>query len=193
MANKESNFINMVLTLVIVTAVAATALGFIYKVTEGPIEEARIQKQLRAIKTVLPAFGNDVLADQYKYGLDDEDSLVFYPASQAGESVGIAIKSFSDKGYSGRITVMVGMSPEGTINQVSVVEHKETPGLGSKMSGDKFASQFIDIDPSKVDLKVKKDGGSVDAISGATISSRAYAEAVMLAVDAYNKHKSTTP
>ena len=82
---------------------------------------------------------------------------------------------------------MVGFNSEGIINNTAVLEHKETPGLGTKMKEPKFKDQFMGIDPGNFDLKVKKDGGDVDAITAATISSRAYSEAVDMAYQTYLK------
>jgi electron transport complex protein RnfG len=73
----------------------------------------------------------------------------------------------------------------GEIQNIFVIEHKETPGLGSKMTVPAFVNQFLDKNPEKMKLKVKKDGGDVDAITGATISSRAYAQAIQLAFDTF--------
>ena len=102
--------------------------------------------------------------------------------------MGVAIKTKSSKGYSGDIWLMVGLDTTGTIRNIVVIEHKETPGLGSKMTGEKFLRQFLDVNPTTTDLRVKKDGGTIDAISGATISSRAFSEAVKLASDSYQAY-----
>ena len=118
---------------------------------------------------------------------DGMDSLEFYPAKKGGELIGTAVRSFTNTGYNGLIVLMVGILPDGTIKDIQVVEHKETPGLGTKMESSKFKDQFKDIDPSQVTLKVKKDGGDIDAITAATISSRAFSEATQLAVDIYKK------
>ena len=76
---------------------------------------------------------------------------------------------------------MVGFKPDGSINNISVLDQKETPGLGTKMKEPKFKNQFLDKNPAIFTLKVKKDGGQVDAITAATISSRAYCDAVQKA------------
>ena len=73
---------------------------------------------------------------------------------------------------------MAGFKPDGTIINITVLEHKETPGLGTKMTEPKFKDQFSDKNPEQFILKVKKDGGPVDAITAATISSRAFCDAV---------------
>jgi electron transport complex protein RnfG len=188
MAKKESTFINMVATLFIVTLVASTALAYVYELTKGPIEAAKLAKKLKAIDAVVPEYDNQPVAEMFKVAVGDGlDSLEFYPAKKAGEVIGTAVRSFTNTGYNGLVVLMVGILPDGTIKDIQVVEHKETPGLGTKMASPKFKDQFKDIDPSQVVLKVKKDGGDIDAITAATISSRAFSEATQLAVDIYKK------
>jgi len=82
---------------------------------------------------------------------------------------------------------MTGFSPDGKIFNISVLAHKETPGLGTKMSEPAFKNQFNDKNPSEFALKVKKDGGPVDAITAATISSRAFCDAVQRAYNTLEK------
>ncbi len=83
---------------------------------------------------------------------------------------------------------MVGMLPDGTINQIFVLEQKETPGLGTKIKDPKFKDQFLKKNPASWKMLVKKDGGEVDAISAATISSRAFCDAVQKAYDSFMKN-----
>lgn len=186
---KESSFVNMVVTLFLVAGVAALALGAVYNVTKEPIAIAKQKKLEAAIKTVLPEFDN---VKTIKVGLGDgADSLTYYIASKNDEVIGTAIKSYTMEGFSGKIEIMVGLLNDGTINNTSVVEHKETPGLGDKMDASKsdFPLQFMGKNPSNYKLKVTKDGGDVDAITAATISSRAFCDAVQRAYDSFEEEK----
>jgi electron transport complex protein RnfG len=188
MAKKESTFLNMVITLFVVTLVASTALAYVYEITKEPIAAARLAKKLEAIDQVVPPYDNNPVDDMYTISATDgTDSLEVYPAKENGKLVGSAIRSFSKNGYGGLIWIMVGLEPDGKIKDVAVVEHKETPGLGSKMSDPSFKNQFMGLDPSKTSLEVKKDGGDIDAITAATISSRAFCDAVQMAVNSYEK------
>lgn len=188
MAKKESNFANMVITLTLVALISSALLGFVYEVTKDPIALAKLEKQKKAIAGVVPTFDSDPLAEMYKLPIpNSEDSLECYPAKQGGQLVGTAIKTTSPRGYSGDIWIMVGFTSDGTINNIVVLDHKETPGLGSKMSTEKFLNQFLEKNPETFKMTVSKDGGEVDAISGATISSRAFCEAVQLAYDIYKE------
>jgi Na+-translocating ferredoxin:NAD+ oxidoreductase subunit G len=184
MANKESTLLNMTLTLMIVTFVASTALGYIYELTKEPIARARLEKKTNALKKVLPDFDNDPIGDMFKIAADEGyDSLEVYPAWRDGMMVGSAVRSYSKKGFSGNVWVMVGFNADGTIHNTEVLEHKETPGLGTKMSDPAFKNQFKGVDPTNYNLKVDKDGGNIDGITAATISSRAFSDA---AIRAYN-------
>lgn len=186
MATIKSSFINLLATLAIITLVAALSLGYVYQWTKEPIAQAQMAKQLKAIESVVKGYDNNPVLEKYKVATPDgKDSLEFFPAKKGGEIIGVAIKTKSGKGYSGDIWIMVGFNITGEIQNVFVIEHKETPGLGSKMTGPAFANQFLGKHPEQMNLKVKKDGGDVDAITGATISSRAYSEAIQIAFDTY--------
>lgn len=186
MAKKESTFKSMVLTLLIVTFVASAALGYIYELTKGPIAASKLAKLNSAIKQVVPEYDTIPQSEVYKIGIDG-DTLVFYPAKKEGQLVGTAISTFTNLGFGGNIKLMVGLLPDGTINNISVLEHHETPGLGDKMSKKKstWSVQFNGKNPSDFKLKVTKDGGDVDAITASTISSRAFCDAVNRAYKAY--------
>lgn len=188
-SKRESNFVNMVITLFLVSAVAALALGGVYTVTKEPIALAKKKKLEAAIKTVLPEFDN---IETVKVGLGEgEDSLVYYIASKDDAIIGTAIKTYTMKGFSGKIELMVGLLKDGTINNTAVVSHKETPGLGDKMDVAKsdFPLQFMGKNPANFSLEVSKDGGDVDAITAATISSRAFCDAVQRAYTSFEKNK----
>jgi len=186
MANKESNFLNMVLTLFIVTALAATALGFVYEITKEPIADAKLKAKLEAVSIVVPEFDNNPSEEMYTIPSDLGD-LECYPAKMGDKLVGTAISTITNKGFSGNISVMVGLRSDGSIIETAVLDHLETPGLGTKMTKPKFKDQFIDKDPGKEKMKVTKDGGVIDAITASTITSRAYCDAIQRAYDAYMK------
>ena len=186
MGKKESSFKNMLITLFVITMLAALALGGVYNVTKEPIALAKKAKAEAAIKAVIPEF--DTLK-VFKVALEDgTDSLIFNQGYKNGELVGTAIESFSNNGYDPtQVRIMVGFSSDGDILKTAVVQQKETPGLGSKMNDPKFKDQFNGKNPNTFVLKVKKDGGSVDAITAATISSRAFCDAVQKAHTTYLK------
>ncbi|KIO42724.1 MULTISPECIES: RnfABCDGE type electron transport complex subunit G [Porphyromonadaceae] len=185
----ESTFKNMVLVLSAITLISSAAVGFVNEFTSGLIDKAKLEKQVTAIRNVVAAFDNDPMAEAWTEKTPDGGELIFYPAKKAGELVGTAIKTYSNNGFSGKVWLMVGFNPDGTIHNYSVLEHKETPGLGSKMDswftrGGK--GNVTGKKPGKTGLKVTKDGGDVDAITAATISSRAFLDAINRAAAALN-------
>lgn len=187
MAKTESTLKNMVLSLTLISLVAAASLGFVYQVTKKPIELSNLNKKLNAIKQVVPEFNNNPDAEMYRLPTGEGDSLDIYPAKMNDQVVGYAVSTYSDAGFSGRITLMTGFNPDGTLIDISVLGQKETPGLGTKMAEPAFKDQFKGKNPAEFQLKVKKDGGQVDAITAATISSRAFCEAVQRSYNTLEK------
>lgn len=178
MEKLQSSFKNMVIVLLLITGIAAAALASVYQATKAPIAQAKALKQQEAIKAVVPEYNNDPLAEVKVYEVDGGTVKVF-PAKMDGEAVGYAIETFTMNGFSGLVRVMLGVDTECTILNYSVLEHKETPGLGSKMQEWFVAKGDIrGMNRSKNTLIVSKDGGDVDAITAATISSRAFLDAI---------------
>jgi electron transport complex protein RnfG len=188
MAKKESTFLNMFLTLLIVTSISSLAASAVYNLTKEPIAEVQRLKQQRAIEKVMPGFTSYT---EFKVmPATGKDSLMFFNGLKDDEELGVAIKTYTYLGYSGLIKLMVGFKPDGTISNVEVLEQKETPGLGTKMSTPKFKDQFIgkNLETFKNhEILVSKDGGEIDAITAATISSRAFCDAVNRAYKAFEE------
>jgi len=187
MAKTESTFKNMVLSLTLISLGASACLGYVYQKTKAPIELSVMNKKLTAIKQVVPEFNNNPSDEMFRVGTPEGDSLDVYPAKMNNEVVGYAVNTYSKKGFSGDINLMAGFRPDGTIISITVLQQKETPGLGTKMTDPLFKDQFNDKNPSLFSLKVKKDGGQVDAITSATISSRAFCDAVQRAYNIIRK------
>lgn len=192
MAKTESNLINMVLALLIITLVAGGTLGMVYKVTKEPIAAAKLAKQKTAIESVVPGFDNNPTDEAYELTSAEGYVLEVFPCKKGNDLLGVAISSKTMKGFSGEIKLMVGLKPDGSIINYSVLEHKETPGLGSKMqewfnSTEKPAQSVLGKNPGTNNLTVSKDGGEVDAITAATISSRAFLDAITIAYNTYTK------
>ncbi|MGE4586408.1 MAG: RnfABCDGE type electron transport complex subunit G [Mangrovibacterium sp.] len=192
MADKKSGFVNMVLTLFLVTFIASFVLGLVQDMTSGAIEAAGMKAQNEAIKSILPAFntlGKTVMLAPREGG----DSLELFPAYDSSkELVGVAIRSYSKNGFGGRIEIITGFDPQGTVTGYQVLSHKETPGLGSKMENwfkdpGKAGQNIIGKNPAKSKFRVSKDGGDIDAITASTITSRAFLEAVCRAYESWKE------
>ena len=185
----KSTFITILASLTCFCLIAGTALAVANKLTEDKIAAAKAAALQEAIKKVAPEFDNDPSAEQYRAATADGDSLTIYPAKKGGKLVGAAVETNTKKGFGGEIRIMVGFDAGQKIVNYSVLEHNETPGLGSKMEEwfrtDKGKQSVLGRDMKGGALKVSKDGGEVDAITAATISSRAFLDAINRAYAAY--------
>ena len=185
----KSTLPNIMLSLTSICLIAGIALSAANKYTESAIEASKALALQNAIRQVTPAFDNKPIEDQYKIAVTEGDSLTFYPAMQGGKYVGCAVESYTKNGFSGLIRVMVGFDADNRLYNYSVLEHNETPGLGTKMEAwfrdKKNGQNIIGRDLSKGLLRISNDGGDVDAITAATISSRAFLDAVNRAFSTY--------
>ncbi|MDR1792939.1 MAG: RnfABCDGE type electron transport complex subunit G [Bacteroidales bacterium] len=199
MAKLASNFKNILLCLLIISATMAAVLGVVNHITKKPIEKAQADKDEAALKKVLNEYDRleeiqfplEGAAQTNIFKKEQKDTLLLYFAYKGNELIGCAVKTFSDKGFGGRIKLVVGFLPNGDIKKIEVLSHTETPGLGDKMEVGKstFPEQFLGKNPANFKLTVSKDGGDVQAITAATISSRAYCDAVESAYKSFMKLK----
>lgn len=187
MDNLKSSFRNMVLVLFMVTLLSSALLGIVYELTREPIESALSNKRTLAFSIVLPEFDNEPLKEMYEEVIN-RDVFRFYPGRKDDRIVGTAVE-VTGQGYGGEIKLIIGFLPDGTINKVAVLAHKETAGLGDKIIKSKsdWSLQFEGKNPEEYKLSVTKDGGDVDAITASTITSRAYCDALQKAYDALIK------
>ena len=163
-------------TLFLIAAVVALALAGVNSVTAPIIEELNAQKTQDAIAAVLPGgFDTEVT--------DFADATGIVSKVYQGEA-GYAVE-VGPGGFDNTITMMVGVDNEGKVLGISVVSHTETAGLGAvaaanTSAGEAFRGQFVGTSGS---VSVTKDGGAMDAITGATITSRAICVGVNAALD----------
>ena len=179
----------MLLSLTAIALVAAAALALMNAVTEEPIQVAKENKVKKAIADVLQQVDeNGQVTESIKYEtLKDTtvdvngESVVCHIAYTAdGEYAGAAVETSDPNGFGGPLKVMVGFDKDGNVYGYSILESNETPGLGAK--ADKWfqlgqKGQIVGKSPA-TELKVKKDKGDVDAITGSTITSRAFLRCV---------------
>ena len=173
---KKSAFfyvLRLALTLLAITAIMAAVLAGVNKLTAPIIADANEAKTQTAIDQVLPGGGEAI-------DFTDETGLVsMVYASEAGYAVQV-----TPSGFDGEITMMVGIGKDGKVLGISIISHTETAGLGAVAAADNakgqaFRDQFIGMDGT---LAVTKDGGEVDALTGATVTSRAVTEGVNAAL-----------
>lgn len=179
----ESSLKNMVVVLFTITLISSAAVGGVYMITKEPIEQAKVAAVNDALNQVLPEYEATTSQTIEVNSLP----IVAHTATVADKAVGYAVESISKNGFGGTVRLMVGFDTVGKIININVLEQKETPGLGTKMTdeGNVLLASFKDKNASEINMTVKKDGGDVDALTAATISSRAYAEAVAVAYEAF--------
>ena len=187
---KNDSIWRLVIVLTCISLLAALALTGVYALTKGPIEQGQREKKEKALQAVLPEYEGTV-RDTVIVDADNEEIPVHLAIGKNGELCGAGIETYTKKAFAGRFDLMVGFDADGSIVNTEVLKAGETPGLGDKINKDKsdFALQFNHQNPAEFQLVVKKDGGDVDAITAATISSRAYCDAVQRAYDIFMKVK----
>ena len=166
--------LRLALTLLAITAVVAAALAGVNALTAPIIAAANEAKTQEAIEMVLPGGGSEI---------DFSDSTGLVTTVYKGES-GYAVQ-VAPSGFDGAIDMMVGIDNEGNVLGISIINHTETAGLGAvaaakTSAGEAFRGQFVGASGT---LSVTKDGGTIDAITGATITSRAVTAGVNAALE----------
>ncbi|MFU8796994.1 MAG: RnfABCDGE type electron transport complex subunit G [Dehalococcoidia bacterium] len=154
-----------VILLTVVVGICVTILTGVGGITLPRIEALEKQK----IQTML----SEMFPDMTEYDFEDEIYTIYREEQRLGYAF-IAV----GKGYGGDISILVGLEDEATIRGITVISHTETPGLGSKITEDFFTAQFLSTGVD--DVALRRDGGQIDSITGATISARAVVEAVRI-------------
>ncbi len=194
------NSIRAVLTLTIITIVAGACLGYVYELTKQPIEAKTLEAKLNAYKAVFPDaadFKEDVsintddaapvLAEEgYKDETVDE---CLRAVDGSGNPLGYVMTVTTAQGYGGDITISMGISSDGTLNGIEILDISETAGLGMKANTPEFKGQFAGRKVAR--FNYTKTGAAaeyeIDALSGATITTNAMVNAVNAGL-AYAEH-----
>lgn len=166
-------------TLTLICVIAAASLAQVYKITKVKIERNMIELEEKKRKEIIPqavGFEEKVV----------EGKKVFIGKDAQGQVIGSVFNAVP-RGYAGPINILIGINPSGAVAAVSItkLDQTETPGLGTKVTEAKFRDQFKGKEGDA--LRLKKDGGSIDAVTAATISSRAVANGVKEGVEWYKK------
>lgn len=161
------NFLGLVFSLTIISAICAAVLANVSALTEEPIKKMGEERKKSAVKAVMPAAVEKI----------DEVGEVFIGRDASGKVVGYAAEGIDAGGYGGDIKLMVGFEADAkTVVRYITLFAAETPGLGMKLSAPEFSGQFSGKDGSS--LKVAKEGGQIEAITAATITSSAVCRAI---------------
>ena len=182
--------ISMIVVLTCLTAVSGGLLAAVKSGTELRIEEQVLKFQKApAIAAILADVSNDPIAERFNVSAEGMEFQVF-PGKMADGAKAVAFETKGKGGYGGDIGLMMGFNLDtDEIIAARVTTHAETPGLGARAKDDpSFVSQFTGK-PIADNLALKNEGGSIDAMSGATITSAAVTRAAMEAQDLYKKLK----
>lgn len=170
----------MTLVLTSISLISAATLGMVFDVTKEPIAKTKTEKLNAAIQQVLPPY------DRLDTAILVNEQKVYKAFDADNHLAGLAIETW-ETGFSGVVKVMVGIDAQGNIVDYSILELVETPGLGSKLvDWFKVKSDIRGTSIGDAPFAVTKDGGQCDAITAATISSRAFMRAINKAIDTYN-------
>lgn len=174
--------IKMILVLVVVSLGAAALLGLVFGVTAPVIAEQKEKARKEALGELIPDADTFVA----RTVVEEADSNVIYLAYKNGQKIGLVF-TVSPRGYAGPIETMVGVKKDSSISSIRIASAaeglKETPGLGARVLEDWFRDQFKGL--KQQDVNLKKDGGKVDAITAATISSNAVTSGIRRGLGRY--------
>lgn len=175
--------------LTAITLISGLLLGLVYEVTKEPIQASQEKAKQEAYKQVLPeaeAFKDAEEFDEKKaeevletagvsgcYVKGSAEAL-----NESGETLGYVVTTVSKEGYGGEIEISVGITSDGTVSGIEILSISETAGLGMKATEPAFKNQFRDVQTEKFVVKKDDPSGNVDALSGATVTSRAVTSAV---------------
>ncbi len=181
------DIVKMLVVLSCICGISGFGLSYLKMITAVPIEEQVLTYvQSPALERVFADVDNSPVADRKKFTLEDGREVTVFPARKGGKLVGVALED-KGKGFGGDISVMVGINPANdTLVGVGVTTMKETPGIGDVILAPHFVNQFTGQD---MHVKLKKDGGTIDAVSGATVSSAGSVLAVANAAKVYAQLK----
>ncbi len=179
--------LKMIIVLTLISGAASLGLAAFNDTTKPSIAENERQFTMRSIKRVMPKSDQPNPCEKSEPKFDNSpdqdvvcvDGFTVYRGRSGEELNGLAVVAIGDEAYSGTITTLVGLDLEGKVTGIEVLKHAETPGLGAKIEDCGWRSQLVGKGPKDMVWKVSKDGGEVDQISGATISSRSMIDAIL--------------
>lgn len=194
-------YIRMIVVLSAITLISGLALGGLNELTyEKAANNVLKFKKIPAVATIVEAVSgpldaadqaeleNQLLADKRRVDLGGKEPLLLFVIKKDNKPYAVAFERFG-QGFGGDLGVMIGYRvDDGKMVGIGITTMAETPGVGTRVTEDVFVKQFRNM-PSDAVLEVKKDGGDVDAIAGATVSSRAVAFAVKQARTFFEKHQ----
>jgi len=195
-------YIHMVAVLVGISLVSGLSLGWLNSKTFELAKNNVLRfKKIPAVIKIYEGFsgpvdderkktmGEELLASKIELDVGEEGPLLVFVINKDGKPHTLAIEREGEGGYGGNVGVMMGFNIQtGNLDGVGITVHKETPGVGSKVEEHDFRAQFVGMKKDS-NFALKKAGGDVDGISGATRSSTAVADGLKKAQEIYGKHR----
>ncbi len=168
----------LVIVLAGICFASSLALSSVYEVTKEPIAYQKKLEVIRSLEAVLPGLGVDPDSGFLDMTGENGEPVRVYRSVSDDSVAGAAFQVIAPDGFSGKIYIMMGVLPDGKLGGIVILSHAETPGLGSPIEKEEWKGQFKGRSLEDTNFKVKKDGGDIDQMTGATISPRAVTGAV---------------
>ncbi len=185
--------IKIVMSLALVSLLSGVALGGLYELTKEPIELQLLNNKIMpAVKKVMDEADNDMLTERKAMDSKNEKGKkikrYIFPAKKGDQLYGVGMEFFG-QGFGGEVGVLIGFdATTGNMIGLDITSMSETPGVGTRAKEDSFTSKFRGLSKDTV-FKVKADGGQIDAVTGATMTSRAVCEAIRKGMAFYGENK----
>lgn len=194
---KKSTLLKDAIILFVITLIAGIALGYSHEITKGPIKKAEDEAKQKAYQSVYKDAKTFEEDKEIKQKVDESETFLkendltgakiteaLVAKNDSGEVIGYVISFAATEGYGGEISLSMGMTNEGEITGLEVLDASETAGLGAKCKESQFKEQFAGINADSIEYT--KDGAKadneIDAISGATITTKAVTKGVNAAI-----------
>lgn len=171
-------------TLFLITGLTGLLLGLVHNITAGPIEASRAEQVRNALQAVLPE-AETFLPQSAPEGVPA--ALVELHVGKTSEGLAGYCVTVESKGYGGPIRFVVGLDTKGDVTGITLLSSSETPGLGAKASEEVFRNQYVGQAPEHFSVTKNQAAakGEIQALSGATITSRAITDGVNMALETY--------
>ena len=186
------DILELVIVLTVICLASAFSLAKVYDITKEPIAIQQRLAKMKAIHGVLPPHDNEpdqnIIHLPWETAKGEKEEILIYKGIQDGKLTGVAF-GMSAMGFGGPVTLMMGLNLDGTIEGVEITSMVETPGLGAKILEPSFKDQFRGKSLQNSRFQLKKDGGDLDQVTGATISPRAVVKAIRDGLELYTNKK----
>ena len=194
---KNSTIIKSGLLMFIFTLACVFIVSLAEKNTKDRIEINEQQLLIKRLNEIVTEYDNPILSESFDRNINlhgIEQTVTIFPAKNNNKVFAYLVEHTYPNGYNGNIRLLTGISIEGELLGVRVINHKETPGLGDKIETRKsdWIKSFTGLSlnqPEKSKWKVKRDGGFFDQFTGATITPRAIVTAAYQILDYFDKYE----